>query len=46
MGHFRPIFLYFRLFKTVDSKKYSIKTLLMTGFELRTSGVKSDHFAN
>ena len=46
MGHWRPLFLYFRLFNTVESKQYSIKTLPMSGFELRTSGVRSDHFAN
>ena len=32
------IFLYSRLFNTVDSKK----KLLMTGFELRNSGIGSD----
>ena len=32
-----PLFLYFRLLNTVESN--SIKTLPMTGFEPRTSGV-------
>ena len=45
MGHSPPLFLYFRLFNTVDSKKINVrnKSLLMTGFELRTSGVGSNH---
>ena len=42
MGHSRPLFLYIRLFNTVDSKQYSITTLPMSGFEPRTSGVRSD----
>ena len=46
MGHSRPLFLYFRLLNTVDSEQYSIKTLLMMGFELPTSGVGSNWFAN
>ena len=46
MGHSRSLFLYFRLFNTVDSKHYSIKTLLMSGIEPRTSGVGSNRFAN
>ena len=36
MGHSRPLFLYFCLLNTVDSKQI----LLMTGFEPRTSGKK------
>ena len=45
MGHSRPLFLYFRLFNTVDSKcsKYFLP---MTGFERRTSGIGSDHSTN
>ena len=39
MGHSRPLFLYFRLFKTVDNVQYEF--LLMTGFELRTSGLEA-----
>ena len=46
MGHSRPLFLYFRLFNTADSKQCSIKISPMTGFELRTSGVGSDHSTN
>ena len=45
MGHSRTLF-YFRLFDRVDSKQFSIKTLPMMGFELRTSGVGSECFAN
>ena len=41
----RPLFLYFRLFNSVDSKR-SIYFLPMTGFELRTSGVGSKHSTN
>ena len=37
MGYSMPLFLYFRLLNTVESN--SIKTLPMTGFEPRTSGV-------
>ena len=40
------LFSLFRLFNTVDSKQYSIKTLPMSGFEPGTSGVGSDRFAN
>ena len=46
MCHSRHLFLYFRLFNTVDSNQIFNKTLPMTGFELRTSGVGSDRFAN
>ena len=45
MGHSRPLFLYFSSFQhTVDRKKCSniYKFLLMTGFEPRTSGNRSD----
>ena len=44
-GHSRPFFLYFHLFKTVDSK-CSIYFLLMTVFELRTTGTGSNHSTN
>ena len=44
IGHYRPLFLYFCLFNTVDSRQYSIKTLSMKGFEPRTSCVGSDSF--
>ena len=44
-GHSRPLFLYFRLFNSVESKQYSIKTFPLTGFKLRTSGARSDSFA-
>ena len=37
MGYSRSLFLYFRLFNTVNSEQYWIKTLPTTGFELRTS---------
>ena len=35
MGHSRPLFLYFCLFNTVDSKQIHVgyKSLPMTGFE-------------
>ena len=39
MGQSRPLFLYFRLFNPVN--KFSISNLLMTGFELKTSGIGS-----
>ena len=44
MDHSRPLFLYFRLFKTVDSQQINVryKCLPMTGFEPQTSGVGSD----
>ena len=37
-GHSRPLFLYFRLFSTVDSK---CNFLAKTGFEPRTSGYEA-----
>ena len=51
MGHSRPLFLYFRLFNTADSKYINIyikiyKFLPMTGFEPRTSGIGSDRSTN
>ena len=42
MGHSRPLFLYFRLFNTIDSKQMLDKSLPMPGFEPRISGVKGD----
>ena len=45
MGHSQPLFLDFRLFNIVDNE-YMNKTLPMTGFELRTSGVVSDCSTN
>ena len=46
MGHSRPLFLYFRLFNTVDSKQMFDKSLPMSGFELRIFGVGGDRSAN
>ena len=46
MGHSRPLFIYFRLFNAVDSRHYSIKSLLMSGIEPRTSDVGIDRFTN
>ena len=46
MAHSRPLFLYFRLFNTVDSNRCSICNLPMTGFELETFGVGSNCSAN
>ena len=45
MGHF-GLFLYFRLFTTVDNDYLNKSQLPITGFEPRTSGVESDHFTN
>ena len=42
MGHSRPLFLYFRLFNTVNSKQMLDKSLPMPGFEPRISGVEGD----
>ena len=46
MGHSRPLFLYFHLSMqlTVDNVQY--KFLLMTGFELQTSGIGSNGSIN
>ena len=45
MGRSRPPFsLYFRLFNTVDSKQMFNKSLPMTGFEPRISGVSGDSY--
>ena len=41
-NHTRPLFLYFRLFNTVDNKQMLDKSLPMTGFEPWISGVKGD----
>ena len=41
MGPSRPLFLYFRLFNTVDSKMFNINFLPMTGFEPWTSGIEA-----
>ena len=46
MGLSRPLFLYFRLFNTVDSKMFNINFLPMTGFEPRTSEIGSDRSTN
>ena len=43
MGHYWPLFRYFRLFNTVGSP---FKFVPMTGFEPRISGVESDHSTN
>ena len=45
-GHSRPLFLYFRLFNTVDSKQLFDKSLPTTGFDPRTSSVGCDRFTN
>ena len=45
MGHCRSLFLYFCLFNTVYSNVL-YKSLLMTGFEPRISGIGSDHSTN
>ena len=47
MGHSGLFFLYFRLFnKTFDSKQMFDKSLPMTGFEPRISGVGGDRSTN
>ena len=46
MGHSRPLFIYFRLFNTVDNKQMLNKILPMTGVEPRTSDNKSDRSTN
>ena len=46
MGHSWPLFLYFRLFNTVDSKQMFDKRLPMTGFEPRISVVVGDRSTN
>ena len=42
VGHSRPLFIYFRLFNTVDNKQMLNKILPMTVVEPRTSGIESD----
>ena len=42
MGHSRSLFLYCRLFNTVDSKQMLDKRWPMPGFEKRISGVEGD----
>ena len=44
MGHSQPLFLYYHLFNTVDSKRSSMQ--IWTGFKLSTSGVTRDRFTN
>ena len=48
MGHSRPLFLYFCLFNTVDSKQVNVryKSLPMTGFEPLTSGIGNNRSTN
>ena len=46
MGHSRPLFIYFRLFNTVDNKQMFNKILPMTGVEPRTSGIEIDRSTN
>ena len=46
VGHSRPLFIYFRLFNTVDNKQMLNKILLITGVEPRTSGIESDRSTN
>ena len=49
MGQTRPIFFIFRLFNTqltVNNVQYINKFLLMTGFELQTSGIGSNRSTN
>ena len=46
VGHSRPLFIYFRLFNTVDNKQMFNKILPMTGVEPWASGIESDHSTN
>ena len=50
MGHSRPLFIYFRLFNSVDNKQVNKqmfnKILPMTGVKLRTSGFESHRSTN
>ena len=46
VGHSRPLFIYFRLFNTVDNKQMFNKILPMTGVKPRTSGIESDRSTN
>ena len=45
MGHSRSLFLYIRLFNKVDRRKVR-QSLAMTGFELLTTGVRSNCSTN
>ena len=45
-GHYRPLFLYFRLFYNRLTENIASIKLPMTGFEPRTSGVGSNRSAN
>ena len=42
MDQSRSLFVYFRLFNTVDSKQMFDKSFMMTGFKPRISGVGGD----
>ena len=46
VGHSQPLFIYFRLFNTVDNKQMFNKILPMSGVEPRTSGIESDRSTN
>ena len=46
MDQSRSLFVYFRLFNTVDSKQMFDKSLPMTEFETQISGVGGDHSTN
>ena len=47
MGNSQPLSLYFCLFNTAERKQmFRKKSLAMTGFKLRTSGVGSIHSTN
>ena len=46
VGHSRPLFIYFRLFNTVDNKQMFNKILPMTGVKPQTSGIESDRSTN
>ena len=45
MGHYQPLFLYFRLSIQLTIN-VQFKMLPMTGFELRTSGIGSNRSTN
>ena len=46
VDHARPLFIYFRIFNTVDNKQMLNKILPMTEVEPRTSGIESDRSTN
>ena len=46
VGHSRPLFIYFRLFNTVDNKQMFNKILPMTGVKPRISGIGIDRSTN